>query len=94
MPQRKFQRGIRKSAAVVLRHNDIAGLVPQLQQRFEHAVILVIVGDQHIIDLLGQVSERIALDSVSVIVANERITEDRDISRFNENTGVAEVSNT
>ena len=55
--ERQLQRRILREAVEVPRHDDLLHHVPQLQQRLEVDVIVMAVGDQHVVDGLRQILE-------------------------------------
>src|SRR6185503_11983963 len=92
--QDQLQRRVREVTATILRHYDVLDLVTQLQERFEHTVVLVIVCDERVIDLLGEVAKAVALDAARARIADHWITQDAGMFRFNQNAGMTKVANT
>ena len=64
----------------------------QLQQCFEHDVILMVVGDEGIVDGFGEVSIAVASHASRMCVADEGITENSNVGSFNQNAGMAEIA--
>ncbi len=91
--QNEFEWRIGESAAIVLRNNDASNLMPQLQQRLKHAVVLVIVSDQDIIDVGRQILVSVARYTVAMVIADDRVSQDIDIFRLDQNTSVTKITN-
>src|SRR5579859_4260788 len=89
--EKQFERWILKMPASIAWNNNIFYFMPDLQERFKQHVILMIMGDQHIIDLLRQVGIGIARDVTFVGIAELRIKQHRNAVGFNENASVAEI---
>ena len=57
---------------------------PELEQRLEHAVVLVVVGEDHVVDHLGQIGHGEPRQAAERPVAHHRIEEDGDRSGLQE----------
>ena len=56
----RLQGRIRQEAAPAAGHDDGADALAQLQQRLEHQVIRVAVGDERVVDALRQIRQGVA----------------------------------
>ena len=92
LPEHELQRRVSKRATVAPRHNDGPDFVTQLQQRLEHAVVLMGMCDKRVVDLVGQVGVGISLDTAIGLIANHRIKQHVDSSRLNQDACVSEVA--
>src|SRR5215213_10692395 len=68
-------------------------LVSQLQQRFKHTVVLMIVSDERVVDVVGQVSVGEIVSADVLFVTDHGIAQHARLLRFNQHTRVAEISN-
>src|SRR5438045_6621008 len=48
--EQKLERGVLELSAIVARNNDVLHLVADLQQGLKQNMVLMIMGDQHVID--------------------------------------------
>ena len=64
-----------------------------LQQGLQHDVILMVMGDQGVVDGVGQVGVAVAGQAVGLVVADQGINEDGDILGFDQDAGMAKVAN-
>jgi len=89
----ELQRRVLRKAVTVSSGNHGLDFMAQLQQRFEHDVVVMAVRDQRIIDPVGQVGE-----SVSGQLGVERIThrgieQNIDAAGLDQQAGVAVIAN-
>src|SRR5437588_5474619 len=92
VPEQELERGVLQASTITAWNNDIFHFVANLQQGLKKNVILMIMGDEHIIDGVWEVKISIAGDAILVGIAKHRIKQHADALRFYENAGVAEVA--
>src|SRR5882762_3185019 len=90
--KQQAKRRVLESAATVARNHDIANARAELQECFKKNVVLVIVGDQNVIDYRRQVLVGVARDVVFVGVAEHRVHQNADTGGFHQDAGVTEVT--
>src|SRR5713101_889965 len=64
--QQQLERGILQLSAPIAWNNDVLDLMANLQKRLEEHMILVIVGDQHVVNGVRQVKIGISRNAVLV----------------------------
>ena len=62
-----------------------------LEQGFKQDMVLVIVGNQHVVNRFRKIEVGVAGDTVFVGVAQNGIKQYAHATRFNENAGVSEI---
>lgn len=85
------QRGVHEPAAVVAGHDDRPHLVPDLEQGLGQHVVVVGVGDQYVVDPVGQIREGAARHVGCVVVGEHGVDEDADLVVLHQHAGVPEV---
>ena len=68
--------------------------VPDLQQGFQHNVVLMVVGDQGVVNDFGQVSVAIASHAVGMVVTDQGVNENRHLLGLDQDAGMAKVADT
>ena len=90
--EEELEGRILKTPATVPRHNYVLHLVTNLQQRLEKNMVLVVMGDQHEINRIGQIKVGVTRNPILIGVAQHRIEQHADSLRFYQDAGMAEVS--
>ncbi len=87
-----FQRGVNDAAAAG-GYKDGTCFPAQGQQGFDQGMIRMIVGDQQVVDVIGQIGQGQAVWCLTGFVGNHRVNEDGStISGFHQNAGMAEIA--
>src|SRR2546423_15199527 len=92
MLQGQFQRRVLQSTAPISRHDDMTDLVTQLEKRLQYKVIGMVMGNEHVIDLLRQIPIGVARARAVIAVADHRIGQDTDAAPLKQHASMAEVA--
>src|SRR5215204_930130 len=89
----QFQIRIFQFTTVCSWHDQVLHFMSERQQGFKQNMILVVMGNQYIIDRIRQITIREMFNArlISVIAYN-RVNENADVLCFNKDTGMSEIS--
>ena len=91
-PQHQPQRGVHQGAAGGAGNHHRVRAVPQGEQRLDHQMVGVPVRDDHVVQPVRQVGQREPRTVGRKPVAQDRVGEDGDLARLQQDAGVTEVA--
>src|ERR1700685_3233994 len=90
--QRQLERGILEGSAAVFGNDNILYFVSKLEKRFKKNVVLMIMCDEHIVDVIRKIAVSISRQLGLIRVADDWIEQHFHARCLNQNAGMPEIS--